>query len=106
MGLLTFALNVTLDGCCDHREMVANDEMLRYWTHVMDATRFRIVTMVHACPPYGLPSLPWSSVRRRSSPRGAARLSLGNTFDFETHVSKRPPVIVHEPAGPLGRHID
>jgi hypothetical protein len=30
MGLLTFALNVTLDGCCDHREMVANDEMLRY----------------------------------------------------------------------------
>ncbi len=22
MGLLTFALNVTLDGCCDHREMV------------------------------------------------------------------------------------
>src|ERR1700739_1109467 len=37
MGLLTFALNVTLDGCCDRREMVANDEMLRYWTRVMDA---------------------------------------------------------------------
>jgi hypothetical protein len=30
MGLLTFALNVTLIGCCDHREMVANDKMLRY----------------------------------------------------------------------------
>src|SRR5436189_5938229 len=37
MGLLTFARNVTLDGCCDHREGVANDEMLRYWTRVMDA---------------------------------------------------------------------
>lgn len=37
MGLLTFALNVTLDGCCDQREMVADDEMLRYWTRVMDA---------------------------------------------------------------------
>ncbi|MFZ0989274.1 MAG: hypothetical protein WAN27_16270 [Xanthobacteraceae bacterium] len=37
MGLLTFALNVTLDGCCDHREMVDDDEMLRYWTRVMDA---------------------------------------------------------------------
>jgi hypothetical protein len=37
MGLLTFALNVTLDGCCDHREMVADDEMLRYWTRVMAA---------------------------------------------------------------------
>jgi hypothetical protein len=37
MGLLTFAHNVTLDGCCDHREMVADEEMLRYWTRVMDA---------------------------------------------------------------------
>jgi dihydrofolate reductase len=37
MGLLTFGLNVTLDGCCDHREGVADDEMLRYWTRVMDA---------------------------------------------------------------------
>jgi hypothetical protein len=36
MGLLTFALNVTLDGCCDHREMVANDGRLPYWTRVMD----------------------------------------------------------------------
>ncbi len=37
MGLLTFALNVTLDGCCDHRVMVADDEMHRYWTRMMDA---------------------------------------------------------------------
>ena len=37
MGLLTFALNVTLDGCCDHREGVADAEMHRYWTRVMDA---------------------------------------------------------------------
>jgi len=27
MGLLTFALNVTLDGCWDHREGVANDDL-------------------------------------------------------------------------------
>src|SRR5262249_38100653 len=36
MGLLTFALNVTQDGCCDHREGVVDDEMLRYWTRLMD----------------------------------------------------------------------
>lgn len=41
MGLLTFALNVTLDGRCDHREMVADDEMHRYWTRVMDTRRER-----------------------------------------------------------------
>ena len=37
MGHLTFALNVTLDGCCDHREGVVDDELHRYWTRVMDA---------------------------------------------------------------------
>ena len=37
MGILTFALNVTLDGCCDHREGVVDDEMLRYWTRLMDS---------------------------------------------------------------------
>ena len=38
MGLLTFALNITLDGCCDHREGIADAEMHRYWTRVMDAS--------------------------------------------------------------------
>jgi dihydrofolate reductase len=37
MGLLTFALNVTLDGCCDHREMIADEEMLDYFIELMDA---------------------------------------------------------------------
>jgi dihydrofolate reductase len=37
MGLLTFALNVTLDGCIDHRAGIADDEMLAMWTQVMDA---------------------------------------------------------------------
>ena len=36
MGLLTFALDVTLDGCCDHREGVADDALLRYYTRLMD----------------------------------------------------------------------
>jgi dihydrofolate reductase len=36
MGLLTFALNVTLDGCCDHREGIADDALLRYYTRMMD----------------------------------------------------------------------
>lgn len=36
MGLLTFALNVTLDGCNDHRAGVPDDEMLDYYTKLMD----------------------------------------------------------------------
>jgi dihydrofolate reductase len=37
MGLLTFALNVTLDGCHDHREGIADDELHDYFTQLMDA---------------------------------------------------------------------
>ena len=36
MGLLTFSLNVTLDGCVDHREGVADDETHAFFTRPMD----------------------------------------------------------------------
>src|SRR5690606_31966386 len=36
MGLLTFSLNITLDGCVDHREGVADDELHSYYTRLMD----------------------------------------------------------------------
>jgi hypothetical protein len=32
MGLLTFTLNVTLFGCYDHREMIADDELHDHFT--------------------------------------------------------------------------
>ncbi len=37
MGILTFGLNVTLDGCVDHREGIADDELHEYFTELMDA---------------------------------------------------------------------
>lgn len=36
MGLLTFGMNVTLDGCCDHTAGIADDEMHDYFTDLMD----------------------------------------------------------------------
>jgi dihydrofolate reductase len=36
MGILTFSLNVTLDGCVDHREGIADDEMHAHFTRQMD----------------------------------------------------------------------
>jgi|SRR5690606_31893989 len=36
MGLLTFSLNITLDGCVDHREGIADDETHAYFTRQMD----------------------------------------------------------------------
>ncbi|YCK83116.1 dihydrofolate reductase family protein [Arthrobacter sp. D3-18] len=36
MGLLTFSINVTLDGCVDHREGIADDETHAHFTHLLD----------------------------------------------------------------------
>ena len=36
MGLLTFGINVTLDGCVDHREAIADDETHAFFTALMD----------------------------------------------------------------------
>ena len=44
MGLLTFSLNLTLDGCIDHRQGIADDETHAFFTCLMDeggATHFR-----------------------------------------------------------------
>ncbi len=36
MGLLTFGINVTLDGCIDHQEGIADDETHAFFTRLMD----------------------------------------------------------------------
>jgi dihydrofolate reductase len=60
MGLLTFALNVTLDGCHDHREMIADDELLRYFTRLMDAAG----AMLYGRATYELMESAWPAVAR------------------------------------------
>jgi dihydrofolate reductase len=37
MGLLTFSLNVTLDGCIDHQEGIADDETHALFTGLLNA---------------------------------------------------------------------
>ena len=36
MGLLTFSLNLTLDGCVDHQEGIADDETHAFFNRLMD----------------------------------------------------------------------
>jgi len=60
MGLLTFALNVTLDGCCDHREGIADDELHRYFTQLMDDSG----AMLFGRATYELMESAWPAVAR------------------------------------------
>jgi len=41
MRNVIYAINITLDGCCDHTKQVANDEILEYFTQLLrDADLF------------------------------------------------------------------
>ena len=47
MGKLRYAINITLDGCCDHREGSTDEELHRYWAQNLaraDALLFGRVT--------------------------------------------------------------
>jgi dihydrofolate reductase len=35
MRNVIFAINITLDGCCDHTKMIADEEIHAYFTHLM-----------------------------------------------------------------------
>lgn len=42
MGRLTYSINVTLDGCIDHEEGIADDETHEFFTRMMDEYRFLV----------------------------------------------------------------
>jgi dihydrofolate reductase len=66
MGLLTFAINVTLDGCYDHREGIADDELHDYFTQLMDAAG----AMLFGRTTYELMEDAWPAVARdENAPR-------------------------------------
>jgi len=35
MRNVIFAINITIDGCCDHTSTIADEELLEYYTHLM-----------------------------------------------------------------------
>ena len=60
MGLVTFSINLTLDGCVDHQEGIADDETHAFFTRLMDesgAMRWGRVT-------YGMMEAYWPAVAR------------------------------------------
>lgn len=66
MGLLTFSLNVTLNGCIDHREGIADEELHDLFTGWMDEAE----AMLFGRTTYELMEDAWPSVARdESAPR-------------------------------------
>jgi dihydrofolate reductase len=73
MGLLTFAINVTLDGCCDHREGIADDELHDYFTQLMDEAG----AMLWGRTTYELMENAWPAIARdEKAPRSMREWAL------------------------------
>ena len=83
MGLLTFALNVTLDGCIDHREGIADEALHDYFTSLMDAAG----AMLFGRVTYELMESAWPAVARdEKAPR-----SLG---EWARKLEAKPKYVV------------
>ncbi|MBI1381806.1 MAG: deaminase [Planctomycetaceae bacterium] len=60
MGLLTFGLNLTLDGCIDHTQGIADDELHDHWTRLMNESG----AMLFGRNTYELMEAYWPAVAR------------------------------------------
>ncbi len=69
MGLLTFGLNVTLDGCIDHTQGIADDELHAYWTELMDQSG----AMLFGRTTYELMESAWPAIARDENAPPAMR---------------------------------
>ena len=72
-GLLTFAINVTLDGCCDHREVIADDALHDHFTQLIAAAG----AMLYGRTTYELMEGYWPAVARdENAPRSQREWAL------------------------------
>lgn len=76
MRNLIFAINLTLDGCCDHSKQLADDETLDYYTHLLRA----VDLLVFGRKTYELMVPYWPEVARSPSVKKADH-EFARTFD-------------------------
>ena len=81
MRNLIYAINITIDGCCDHTKMIGDEEMHEYFTHLMSAADL----LVFGRKTYQLMVPFWPEVARNHSMTKAAN-AFADTFDSINRV--------------------
>jgi dihydrofolate reductase len=76
MRNLIFAINITLDGCCDHTKVTGDEEILEYFTHIMRD----VDLLVYGRKTYQLMVPFWPDVAKNHSMTKAAN-EFADTFD-------------------------
>ena len=76
MRNVIFAINITLDGCCDHTKTIADEELLEYYTHLMRG----VDLLVFGRKTYQLMVPYWPDVAKNRSETKAS-IEFAQTFD-------------------------
>lgn len=76
MRTLIYSLNLTLDGCCDHTKMTGHDEILEFYTHLLQDADL----LVYGRKTYQLMVPYWPDVAKAGSESKAA-LNFAKAFD-------------------------
>jgi len=76
MRNVIFAINITLDGCCDHTKTIADEELLEYYTHFMR----EVDLLVFGRKTYQLMVPYWPDVAKNRS-ETKAEIEFAQTFD-------------------------
>ncbi len=77
MGLLTFSLNVTLDGCIDHQEGIADEETHTFFTRLMEESG----AMLWGRVTYEMMESYWPAVARGDEPAPPAMRAWAVTLE-------------------------
>jgi dihydrofolate reductase len=76
MRNVIFAINITLDGCCDHTKTIADGEMLEYYTHLLR----EVDLLVFGRKTYQLMVPYWPDIAKKHSETKAEN-EFADTFD-------------------------
>jgi dihydrofolate reductase len=76
MRNVIFAINITVDGCCDHTKTIADEELLEYYTHLMRDVNL----LVFGRKTYQLMVPYWPDVAKNRS-ETKAEIKFADTFD-------------------------
>lgn len=82
MRKLIFAINVTLDGCCDHTKGIANEEVHEYFAHL---TR-DVDALVYGRKTYQLMVPFWPDIARNKSGQTSAMNEFAQAFDSVKNI--------------------
>ena len=82
MRNLIYAINITLDGCCDHTKLSADDEMFEYYAQLTRA----VDLLVYGRKTYELMVPFWPDIAKNHSGQTEAMNDFARAFDSKNII--------------------